>query len=221
MTIENIGEDTTDVSQNSNNSQAGKVFTEQEVNDMMARLKGSLTKKLTKQWEDLGDPEELRNIKQDYERRKLEDQKKRGDFDKILQETVAKKDAEISKRDEIIRNYKIDTPIINAAMKFKAINAEQVKQLVKSSVRLNEEGEVEILDEKGTPRYNDSGRPIGVDDYIQEFLNKNPHFVSATPSTTNGRNNVNGVPKKIDVKTLDFRNPEHRKLYQESRQNKK
>lgn len=220
MTDKTLVNDDTDSSENTSQAQ-GKVFTEQEVNDMMARLKGSLTKKLTKQYEDLGDPEELRNIKQDYERRKLEDQKKRGDFDKILQDTVAKKDAEISKRDEIIRNYKIDTPIINAAMKFKAINAEQVKQLVKSSVRLNEEGEVEILDEKGTPRYNDSGRPIGVDDFIQEFLNKNPHFVSATPSTTNGRNNVNGVPKKIDVRNLDFRNPEHRKLYQEARQNKK
>lgn len=220
MTDKTLVNDDTDSSENTSQAQ-GKVFTEQEVNDMMARLKGSLTKKLTKQYEDLGDPEELRNIKQDYERRKLEDQKKRGDFDKILQDTVAKKDAEISKRDEIIRNYKIDTPIINAAMKFKAINAEQVKQLVKSNVRLNEEGEVEILDEKGTPRYNDSGRPIGVDDFIQEFLNKNPHFVSATPSTTNGRNNVNGVPKKIDVRSLDFRNPEHRKIYQEARQNKK
>jgi hypothetical protein len=201
--------------------QANKVYTQDEVNDMMARLKGSLTKKLTKQWEDLGDPDELRQIKSDYENKKLEEQKRRGDFDRILQELAEKKDAVIKSKDEIIKNYTIDTPLLNAAAQYKAVNAEQVKQLLKSKVRLAETGDVEVLDEKGAVKYNDSGKPYQVEDLVKDFLTHNPHFVSATPSTTNSRNNINSGPQKIDVTKLDFRNPEHRKMYKESRMVKK
>jgi len=199
------------------NNQATKTYTESEVNDMMARLKGSLTKKLTKQWEDLGDPEELRTIKQSYEKQKLDEQKKRGEFDSILQDLAAKKDAEIRKRDEIIKNYTVDLPLVNAAAQFRAVNAEQVKQLLKPNLRLAETGEVEVLDSKGTVRYNDQGQPFRVEDLVKEFLDTNPHFVAAPPSTTNGRSNINHSPSKIDLNALDMRNPEHRKLYQEAR----
>ena len=194
-----------------------KFYTEAEVNDMMARMKGSLTKKLTKQWEDLGDPEELRNLKSEAEKRKMEDQKKRGEFDSILQELAAKKDAEIKKRDEIIRNYTVDLPLVNAAAQFRAVNADQVKALLKPRVRLNESGEVEVLDEKGSVKYNDQGQPFKVEDLVQSFLQENPHFVAAPPSTTNSRSNVSQNQKQVDLKSLDMRNPEHRKMYQEMR----
>lgn len=194
-----------------------KFYTEAEVNDMMARMKGSLTKKLTKQWEDLGDPEELRTLKSEAEKRKMEDQKKRGEFDSILQELAAKKDAEIKKRDEIIRNYTVDLPLVNAAAQFRAVNADQVKALLKPRVRLNESGEVEVLDEKGSVKYNDQGQPFKVEDLVQNFLQENPHFVAAPPSTTNSRSNFNQSQKTVDLKSLDMRNPEHRKMYQEAR----
>ena len=200
-----------------NNQAQPKTYTEEEVNDMMARMKGSLTKKLTKQFEDLGDPEELRAIKQDYEKRKLDEQKKRGEFEQILQDLAAKKDEEIRKRDEIIRNYTVDMPLVNAAAQFRAVNAEQVKALLKAQVRLNETGEVEVLDSKGTVRYNDQGQPFRVEDLVKEFLDTNPHFVAAAPSTTNGRSNIGQSPQKLDISQLDFKNPEHRKLYKEAR----
>jgi hypothetical protein len=73
------------------------------------------------------------------------------------------------------------------------------------------------LDIKGTVRYNDQGQPFGVNDLVKEFLEANPHFVAAPPSTTNGRSNVNRSPQQIDLTKLDMRNPEHRKLYQEAR----
>jgi hypothetical protein len=111
--------------------------------------------------------------------------------------------------------------LLNAAAQYKAVNAEQVKQLLKSKVRLAETGDVEVLDEKGAVKYNDSGKPYQVEDLVKDFLTHNPHFVSATPSTTNSRNNINSGPQKIDVTKLDFRNPEHRKMYKESRMVKK
>ncbi len=220
MTDQTLATDSTGESQNENQAQ-GKVYTEQEVNDMMARLKGSLTKKLTKQWEDLGDPDELRQLKSDHERRKVEDQKKRGEFENILKDLADKKDQEIRKRDEIIRNYTVDVPLVNVAAQLRSVNPEQVKQLLKPMVRVNESGEVEVLDPKGGVRYSDKGQPFKVEDLVQEFLQANPHFVGPTPSTSQGKSNINQGPRKIDLKSLDMRNPEHRKIYKEMRSGNK
>jgi hypothetical protein len=198
-----------------NNNQATKTYTQDEVNDMMARTKGAVAKKYEKLFNELGDPDELREIKKTYEKQKLDEQKKRGEFDSILQDLAKKKDEEIRKRDEIIRNYTVDVPLVSAAAQLRAVNADQVKALLKSQVRLNESGEVEVLDTKGTVRYNDQGQPFGVTDLVSEFLQQNPHFVAAGASTSNGKSNINRSSEPLDITKLDFKNPEHRKLYKE------
>lgn len=205
-------------SQGENQAQVTKTYSQEEVDNMMARMRGSLEKKLLKPYEDLGDPEELRNLRVEHDKRQQAEQIKRGEFEKTLQELAAKKDAEILKRDSIIKEYKVNTPLLNAAAKFKAVNAEQVKQLLYSNVRLNDMGDVEVLDGKGSVRYNDSGSPLGVDDLVQEFLNANPHFVSAGAATTHAKSNT-GIPNTndFDLGSLDFSNPEHRKKYADAK----
>lgn len=197
--------------------QAQKTYSEAEVNDMMARMKSSLTKRLSKQWEDLGDPEELRNIKQDYERRKTEEAKKRGEFDKIIQQLAETKDAEIRKRDEIIRSYTIDLPLVDTAAQLGAVNPSQVKQLLKPYVRMNDSGEVEVLDDKGSVRYSDRGTPFGVKDLVNEFLESNLHFRAAGPATSNGRSNIGQVPEKLDPSKFNMKDAKQRQLYREMR----
>lgn len=197
--------------------QAQKTYSEAEVNDMMARMKSSLTKRLTKQWEDLGDPEELRQLKSDSERRKTEEAKKRGEYDKIIAELAEKKDAEIRKRDEIIRSYTIDMPLVDTAAQLGAVNPSQVKQLLKPFVRMNDAGEVEILDDKGSVRYSDRGTPFGVKDLVNEFLETNLHFRAAGPATTNGRSNIGQSPEKIDPSKFNMKDAKQRQLYREMR----
>ena len=182
---------------------------------MMARTKSAVTKKFSSKYEELGDIEELRQIKQQSERQKLEEQKKRGEFDQILQTLAQKKDEEIRKRDEIIKGYTVDVPLVNAAAQFRAVNADQVKALLKPQVRLNDNGEVEVLDNKGTVRYNDQGQPFGVTDLVKEFLDTNPHFVAAGASTSNGKSNIGRSQEKLDISKLDFKNANDRKLYKE------
>jgi hypothetical protein len=199
-------------------AQANKTYTQEEVDNMMARMKGSLQKKLLKPYEDLGDPEELRSIKTEWEKKQQEQQIKRGEFEKTLQELAAKKDAEIQKRDSVIKEYKVNVPILSAAAKFNAVNAEQVKSLLSQNVRLNANGDVEVVDEKGSVRYNDKGEPIAVEELVRGFLDSNPHFKMASPSTTNTRSNISsGSAEKLDVSKLDMKNPEHRKIYAEHR----
>lgn len=195
-----------------------KTYTQKEFDDHMARMKESLKKKFLKPYEDLGDPDELRQLRQTAEQAKQEAAMKRGDFEKILQESLSKKDAEIQKRDQVIQAYRIDTPLIEAASKFRAVNADQVKALLKNNVRLNADGEVEVVDIKGTVRYDDNGQLLSVDDYVKEFLDSNPHFQSATVATSSTKTNLTVLSSgKVDINALDMKNPEHRKKYKEAK----
>jgi len=212
----------TDADQNQDQVEE-KFYTQQEVNDMIAGMKSAVMKKALKPYEDLGDPETLRQLKQEAEARQQEQQIKRGEFEKTLQEMAAKKDAEIQKRDSIIKEYKINTPLVSAAAKYRAVNADQVKALLAPNLRLNADGEVEVVDQKGSVRYGDSGNPLQVDDLVKEFLNQNPHFVAATPATTASKSNVGSFDDttKIDVSKLDMRLAEHRKIYKNLQAQKK
>ena len=195
-------------------NQTTKNYTQKEVDDMMARMRGSIERKMTKQYEDLGDPNELRQLKADAEKRQQEQQIKRGEFEKTLQDLAAKKDAEISKRDSIIKEYKVNSPLLTAAAKYKSVNPEQVKSLLINSVRLNETGDIEVLDNDGNVRYDDKGNAWGVDSLVKSFLDENPHFQNATASTTNSQTSVTpGKTTPRDLASLDMNNSADRQIY--------
>jgi hypothetical protein len=131
---------------------------------------------------------------------------------------ASKKDAEIQKRDAMIAEFKVDVPLTNAAAKYRSVNPEQVRALLKSNVRMTPDGEVEVIDTKGVARYKENGEHFGVDDLVREFLDSNPHFVQPTPATTNSRNSISGLGNgELDVSKLDLTNAEDRKTYAEWR----
>jgi hypothetical protein len=218
MTDQNIGNtEGTDTSLTTNQATV-KTFTQDEVNAILAKTKSQLEKKYSSKYEELGDPDTLKQIVSEHQKSQQEQQLKRGEFDRVIQELAAKKDAEIQKRDRVIESFKVETPIVDAAARYRAVNPEQVKALIRNQVRLSPEGEVEVLDEKGVVRYDDSGKPVSVDSFVQSWLQSNPHFVSAAPATTNTRSNVTGnTAKKVDIANLNMSNPEHRKIYAEYR----
>lgn len=195
----------------------GKTYSQKEVDDMMAGLKASVAKKFEKKFEGV-DVTEYQTLKQQAEAKQLEEATKRGEFDKVLQELASKKDAEIQKRDSIIKEYKVNTPLLEAAGRYRSVNPDQVKALLAHNVRMNTEGEVEVVDSKGAVRYNDAGIALSVDELVKEFLDQNPHFVAPTPATTHTKSSVSGASNgKIDVSKLDMKNPEHRKIYADAK----
>jgi hypothetical protein len=195
-----------------------KTYTQEEVDNMMARMKGSITKKVLKPYEDLGDPEELRQLKAEAEQKAQAEAIKRGEFEETLKELANKKDQEIQKRETIIKEYKVNTPLLDAAARYKSINPEQVKRLLHDKVRLNEEGNVEVLSSDGKVQYDDSGKLVSVDNLVQGFLAENPHFVQATPSTTNSSSNITGSnTRELDITKLNMKDPKDRARYAEYR----
>ena len=209
--------DASDTSQESASTNQ-RVYSQEEFDNAMAKMKASVQKKVAKPYEDLGDIEELRTIKSEWEKKQQQEQVKRGEFEKILQDMAAKKDAEIAKRDRVIQEYKVDVPLVTTAARLRSVNPEQVKSLLRSQVRMNQEGEVEVLDDSGKVRYNDQGQPWGVENLVQDFLTANPHFVQATPATSQGRSSISAAsPLKVDITKLDMKSPEDRKVYAQYR----
>ena len=147
-----------------NEVQDSKTYSQQDLDNALAKLKHSLNRKFSKQIEELGDLNELKQLKTDAETRRVEEAKKRGEYDNLMKELANKKDAEIAKRDAVIREYKIDMPLVEAAAKYRAVAPEQVRTLLKNQLQINSDGEVEIMDPSGTVRYNDRGEMMSVDE---------------------------------------------------------
>jgi hypothetical protein len=196
----------------------GRVYTQEEFDRHMAGMKNSLQKKYDRMYSDLGDVEELRQLKTQAEQQKLEEATKRGEFDSVIRDLAAKKDAEIARRDQIIHEYRVHTPLLSAAAQHRAVAPEQVRALLSDRVRLGDSGDVEVVDERGQVRYTDAGEPMAVPDLVREFLDSNPHFVQSTPVTTNTRSSVSGTKADtLDISRLDMSNPDHRRRYSEAR----
>jgi len=146
-----------------------------------------------------------------------EELKKRGEFEELLKSQAEKFNGKIQQYQSELTSIKVDGALLNEASANRAVNPQQVVQLLKGSVRLNEAGTVDVIDANGQVRYDDNGNPLQVSKLVNEFLTANPHFVSAGP---NGSGTGQGVGKQSpvvdnDVTKLNMENPEHRKRYAE------
>ena len=145
-----------------------KTFSQEELDrivaDRIAREQRKFDKKLG--GINLDEAKELLTQKEQAE---IEQQKQRGEFDSILKNTVEKKDAVINSYKTRLQETLIDGQLTSAASRNNAVDTAQVTQLLKGKTRLNEDGVVEIVDNNGTPRYNDKGDLLSVDEMVTEF----------------------------------------------------
>lgn len=154
---------------------------------------------------------------EEKETQRQSDLKKRGQFEEMLKEQAEKFNGKIQQYESELTSIKVDGALLNEASGQKAINPQQVVQLLKGQLKLNEAGVVDVLDQNGQVRYNEKGEPIAVSQLVNEFLTANPHFVTAGPS---GSGTGQGVGKQDnlvdnDTRKLNMENPEHRARYKE------
>ena len=195
-----------------------KVFTEAEVGEIIenriARERSNLNKRLG-----VNDIEIAVNAVKTQ--KELEEKQKiqKGEFEEILKTRTQEHQKEKEQLENQLRDIKINKSLLSSASKQRAINPDQVVDLLKKDMRLNESGNVEILDSNGIARYNKLGELLTTDELVQEFLTQNPHFVSATPSGSGSVSNVDRTNSKQSFKLeeLDMNNPEDRKKYAEFR----
>ena len=217
MAEENQVEQTTETKEQAPQVQEtpqAQTFTQDEVNNIverrLAKERGSMYKKLGVDDIDVA-INAVKTQKEAEEKQRIQ----KGEFEEILKTRTQEHQKEKSELENQLRDIKINKSLLESASKHKAINASQVVDLLKNDIKLNETGNVEILDKNGIARYNKQGELLTTDELVQEFLTQNPHFVSATPSGSGSVSNVDRqeLNKSLNIGELDMNNPEDRKTY--------
>ena len=191
-----------------------KTFTEQELTEIVERRllrdRLSITKKMG-----VDDLDSAINIvkaqKETEEKQKIQ----KGEFEEILKNKTQEWNKEKTNLEVQLRDIKINKSLLSSASKNRAINPDQVVELLNKDIKLNESGNVEILDKNGLPRYNSNGELLTTDELVQEFLTQNPHFVTASPSGSGSVSNVDRgeLNTSFKIEDLDMNNPKDREKY--------
>ena len=204
-------------------SQAGKSgFTQEDIDRIVKERLGRERSKLMKQYEGV-DVDKYRLLIDAEEKKQTEEQAKRGEFEKILQSTVGKKDQTIQQLQKELQAIKVDGAVLNAASGRKAVNPQQVVRLLKDQIRLNDAGEVEVLDDRGSIRYNENGTAMTADELVNEFLSTNPNFVTAGHMGSGSQSSVaqsNGNFGLPDISKLNMSDSKDRAIYKEHMKSK-
>jgi len=120
------------------------------------------------------DRKALEQHKRELERRKKEEESHRKGLQAAQEEN--------EKLVRTISEMKVDKALVSASSSNNAVNPNQVRQLLKDRVRLGEDLEPIVLDEKGERQLNQNGEFMTVEEQVSLFLAQNPHLVKASPA---------------------------------------
>lgn len=189
-----------------------KTFTQDEVNKIIA----ARLAKVENKYADI-DVEEYKQFKTARQKQEEDALIKRQEFDKVLTQTKDHYSSQMSRLKQELETIKVDGAILSAASNLKVVAPDHVAKLLKGNVRLSEDGQVEVLDDKGQVRYNpESATPLTVDDLVKEFVKTNPFYQSPGPAGSGSRSNMNAERSgSVDITKLDMRNAQDRALYKQ------
>lgn len=192
-----------------------QTFTQQDLDKIVADRVQRERTKYEKKYGSI-DVDHYQKLIEKEEKARQTELEKRGQFEQLLKEQADKFNSKINQYQSELTSIKVDGALLGEASNLKAINPTQVSQLLKGQLKLNEAGTVDVIDTKtGQVRYNDKGEPIQVKDLVSEFLQANPHFVSAGPNgagTGQGTGKQNSLADN-DIGKLNMNIPEHREQY--------
>lgn len=213
--VNNSGNQEDTGSSNVTNQEAERTFTQSEIDKIVqARLE-----KERRKYEGI-DLSEYKSLKQEQEARELEAMKKREEFDKILGQQKEKYSTEINTLRNELTSMKVDGTLLNAASTRGAVNAEQVAQLLRNQVGLDETGRPVVYDKNKNVVYDaDTAEPKSLQSLVNEFLDTNPHFLRSGPSgvSSNGGKGAGLTAPEVDIASLDLTKPADRETFKKLR----
>jgi len=190
-----------------------QTFTQDQLDNIIkTRLEAEKTKAQKMLEEEAKKKEELLKEQQ------LKEAKSKAEIEKIMQERLSEKEQELNRYKDQIRKEKVDNSILSIANKEQSINAQQVVSLLKSEVKYNDDGRIEIVDNNSNVRYNAKGELLTIEDRVKEFLDANPHFRQGSKSGSGSQSSIGGnTVKPFSLQDLDLTKPEDKKAYAEYR----
>ena len=190
-----MSENTEDQVQDQNTDSQDKTFTQAEVDKILEQRLARERKRFEKQTDGI-DLEAARKALEEKQLAELEVAKQRGDFEKVLKTTVEKKDSQSQALTAKLHQIQVEGSLLNAASSLNAVSPDQVSALLRTNIRLGDDGNVEVVDKSGAVRYNDKGELFSVNELMSEFLTANPHFVRATAGGSGSKGSAGGSTQK-------------------------
>lgn len=99
-----------------------------------------------------------------------------------LRAAVQKYESERTESNERVRQALLEAAIVRS----NAVNEKQVAKLIGDNIAIGNDGSLQVVDDKGNTRLDEAGRPYGVQEFVKEYLDDNPHLVKASRSTGAG-----------------------------------
>lgn len=207
--VENTDADTGAVESGNETQVKEKMFSQEELDSILQKRLSQATKKYADI--DLNEYQELKALKNQVEEEQLI---KRQEFDKVLQKTKQQSAKEVQQLRSELEKIKVDGALISASSSAKAVNPEHVAQLLRSNVRLSDDGSVTVIDSAGNARFSDNGDPLTVNELVDQFLNENSYFRVAGPSGAGSTSNTSTrSDEKFDLSQLNLHDPADRAKY--------
>ena len=188
-------------------------FTQEQLDNIIKQRLEAEKRKHDKQLEEI-----KRQDEEALKEKEIKEAKSKAELEKLMQERIAEKNTEILKYKNEIKKERIDNSVLSVASKMNAINPQQVVDLLKRDIKLNDDNRIEILDNNSNIRYNEKGELLTIEQRVKEFLDANPHFSQGSKSGTGSQSSIEGkTVKPFNIQDLDMSKPEDRLKYAEYR----
>ena len=190
-----------------------KTFNQDQVNNIISQRLEAEKKKYEGQLAEIKKKEE-----EALKEKELKEAKSKQEIEKLMQQRISEKDTEILKYKTEIKKERIDNSVLSVASKMNAVNPQQVVDLLKSEIKLNDDNRTEVLDKNSNIRYNERGELLTIEERVKEFLDANPHFSQGSKSGVGSQSSIEGkTVKPFNIQDLDMSKAEDRLKYAEYR----
>jgi len=91
---------------------------------------------------------------------------------------------------EGLKEEKKKLALLKAVSKYNVVDGEEIVKLLEDRVRMDDEGHVIVVNSSGSAKINDGGYPVGVDDYLSQWLSDRPHHLRSSGGAGAGSHGV-------------------------------
>lgn len=85
-----------------------------------------------------------------------------------------------------LKREKKKLELMKAISRYNVVDAEEIAELMESRVRMDEAGNISIVNRSGSRKINESGHPMGMEEYLGEWLSARPHHLRVNGATGAG-----------------------------------
>ncbi|MFQ5428518.1 MAG: hypothetical protein ACE5EZ_06005 [Thermodesulfobacteriota bacterium] len=133
----------------------------------------------------------LFNSEQQAKVQELIDDSYRKAFAKAQRTRSSGEDVEGLRREiEGLKEEKKKLALLKAVSKYNVVDGEEIVKLLEEKVRMDDEGNVIVVNSSGSAKINDAGYPVGMDDFLSQWLSERPHHLRSGSGSGAGSHGV-------------------------------